>query len=189
MFKIVAAFMVAFLFGSIFHGVMEGGGGVNVTRLAVDHTAAVTTLTVTNTDGFLSASYVQIGNEKITYTGKTDTTFTGCTRGADDTTATTHASGSKAYSPEADVLNSALGYNIATTGATIGAIDIPIMLGRFFTVTVPRLITWDFAWLKAQPGLAYLRYVLMAISVGFLIYVAFRVAVVFGGILQSAWRR
>lgn len=189
MLKAVAAFMVAFLFGTIFSGVMEGGGGMNVTRLAVDHTAAVVTLTVTNTEGFLRSSYVQVGNEKITYTGKTATTLTGCTRGADDTAATSHASGSKIYSPEADVLNSALGYNIATTGATIGAIDIPILIGRFFTVTIPKLITWDFAWLKVHEGLQYVRYVLIAISSGFMIYVAFKVAMVFGGILQSAWRR
>ena len=34
-----------------------------------------------------------IGNEQITYTGTSSTTFTGCTRGANDTTAASIASG------------------------------------------------------------------------------------------------
>lgn len=36
------------------------------------------TITVVSTDGFPSSGYIGIENNKITYTGKTDTTFTGC---------------------------------------------------------------------------------------------------------------
>jgi len=51
-----------------------------------DHSDSVTTLTVDNTSGFASSGTLYAGTEKITYTGKTATTFTGCTRGASSTT-------------------------------------------------------------------------------------------------------
>ena len=54
--------------------------------------AVVTTITVTSTTGFTATGAILIDSEYITYTGKTPTTFTGCTRGQDDTTAATHAS-------------------------------------------------------------------------------------------------
>jgi len=53
--------------------------------------ALVTTITVDSTADFPSAGTMTIGSEKITYTGITSTTFTGCTRGAGGTTAATHS--------------------------------------------------------------------------------------------------
>jgi hypothetical protein len=53
--------------------------------------ATVTTITVVSTTGFDSVGTIQIENETITYTGITATTFTGCTRGADGSTADAHA--------------------------------------------------------------------------------------------------
>ena len=52
-----------------------------------------TTITVVSTAGFFAAGNIQIENETITYTGITNTTFTGCTRGVDGTTAATHNTG------------------------------------------------------------------------------------------------
>ena len=51
---------------------------------------AVTTITVDGTADFPSAGTITIGSEKITYTGITSTTFTGCARGAGGTTAAAH---------------------------------------------------------------------------------------------------
>lgn len=48
------------------------------TTLDGDVTAGGVTITVDSTDGFNSSGYIQIGSNKIQYTGKTDTTFTGC---------------------------------------------------------------------------------------------------------------
>lgn len=50
-----------------------------------------TTITVDSTSGFSSTGTIIIGSEQITYTGITSTTFTGCTRGANSTTAVAHA--------------------------------------------------------------------------------------------------
>jgi hypothetical protein len=54
-------------------------------------TNAVTTLTVDSTAGFPSSGTLICESEQITYTGKTSTTFTGCTRGANSTAAAAHA--------------------------------------------------------------------------------------------------
>lgn len=58
--------------------------------------AANTTVTVNNTSAFTSSGYLLIGSETIYYTGKTPTTFTGCTRGfsgAGSGAAATHPNG------------------------------------------------------------------------------------------------
>ena len=66
---------------------------INTTTTSTTHTDSVTTITVISTTGFDSAGTLFIGNEKITYTGTTGTTFTGCTRGAGGTTAASIDSG------------------------------------------------------------------------------------------------
>jgi len=62
--------------------------GINATTttITVDTTAATS-----STLAFPSSGTLFIGSEQVTYTGKTSTTFTGCTRGANSTTAQTHA--------------------------------------------------------------------------------------------------
>jgi hypothetical protein len=52
---------------------------------------SVTTVTVDSTSGFEDIGTILIGEEQITYTAKTATTFTTCTRGANSTTAAAHA--------------------------------------------------------------------------------------------------
>ena len=66
---------------------------INTTTTSTTHTDSVTTITVASTSGFDSAGTIVVGNETITYTGTTSTTFTGATRGAGSTTAATIASG------------------------------------------------------------------------------------------------
>ena len=50
----------------------------------------LTTITVDSTTGFAATGKILIDDEVISYTGITGTTFTGCTRGSSDTTATYH---------------------------------------------------------------------------------------------------
>ena len=52
---------------------------------------SATTVTVDSTTGFDSTGTIHIENEQITYTGTSSTTFTGCTRGANSTTAASHS--------------------------------------------------------------------------------------------------
>jgi hypothetical protein len=57
-------------------------GGINNTDV---------TITVVSTTSFPTAGTIDIGTELITYTGKTPTTFTGCVRGTNGTTAASHS--------------------------------------------------------------------------------------------------
>ncbi len=66
------------------------------TLLTANITSGATTIGVAATACFPTTGYVTIDNEAIRYTGKTGTTFTGCTRGADGTTAASHTIGSAA---------------------------------------------------------------------------------------------
>ena len=66
---------------------------VTSTTLNGSHSSTVTTLTLTSSSGFASSGTVHIGGEQVTYTGITGNDITGCTRGANSTTAETHSSG------------------------------------------------------------------------------------------------
>ena len=65
------------------------------TTLNGSHSDSVTTLTLTSTTGFDATGKVYIESEIITYTGISGNDITGCTRGAESTTAASHASGVK----------------------------------------------------------------------------------------------
>ena len=60
-------------------------------NLTTDINDSVTTIPVFNTNPFTASGTVQIGDEKITYTGVDGTNLTGCTRGAESTSATSHS--------------------------------------------------------------------------------------------------
>jgi len=81
--------------------------------LISDITDVQTTIEVTNATDFASSGTVQIGTEKISYTGKTSNQLTGCTRGYDSTTAATHNTGDfvvKAIQAEADYFYYIIGH-------------------------------------------------------------------------------
>jgi hypothetical protein len=61
--------------------------------LTSDINDSVTTVPVINTNPFTASGTVQIGDEKITYTGVDGTNLTGCTRGAASTSAASHSQG------------------------------------------------------------------------------------------------
>lgn len=74
-------------------GVFGNNGTVN-TVLSSGINASVTTLPLLSTAGFSSVGgVVTIDSEQISYTGKTSTTLTGCTRGYHSTTAASHSNG------------------------------------------------------------------------------------------------
>ena len=58
---------------------------------------AATTVTVDSTTGFSDTGTIIIDSEQIIYTGKTTTTFTGCTRGANGTVDVEHADATAVY--------------------------------------------------------------------------------------------
>ena len=66
---------------------------VDATTLNGNLTDSATTITVVSTTGFSTTGVLFILGEQVLYTGLTSTTFTGCTRASNDTTAAAHASG------------------------------------------------------------------------------------------------
>lgn len=60
-------------------------------------TSGATTVTVDDTTGFPATGSILIDAEIISYTGTTATTFTGCTRGAESTTAAAHDDNAAVY--------------------------------------------------------------------------------------------
>lgn len=89
------------------------------TRLVGDHSATATTITVESTAAFGSSGAIFLGRERITYSGKTGTTFTGCTRGTAGTDA-------RRYVVSAGAL-----YRVYEAGA---AERLPTLTGRRCTV-------------------------------------------------------
>ena len=72
--------------------------GTTQTTLSLALSAANTTITVASTTGFSNATgTLLIDQELATYTGNTSTTFTGATRGANGTIATSHTLGTTVY--------------------------------------------------------------------------------------------
>ena len=71
--------------------------GISETTLSNNISSTDTTINVASTSGFPSVGKIQIDSEIINYTGKTSTSLTGCTRGADSTTAASHSSGVTVY--------------------------------------------------------------------------------------------
>ena len=65
--------------------------GIN--NITSDINDSVTTIPVGNSNPFTASGTVQIGDEKITYTGVDGTNLTGCTRGATSTNASSHTFG------------------------------------------------------------------------------------------------
>ena len=66
---------------------------IESTTLNGSHSSSVTTLTLTSTTGFSASGKVYIGGEQVTYTAVSGNDITGCTRGANSTTAALHADG------------------------------------------------------------------------------------------------
>jgi len=66
---------------------------IESTTLNGSHSSSVETLTLTSTTGFATSGKVYIGGEQVSYTAISGNDLTGCTRGANSTTAATHADG------------------------------------------------------------------------------------------------
>ena len=192
MMKATVTFLLIYLINVILGGVMEAGGGIAATRLTTGLTATAVTITVANTDGFLGSDYIVIGGERIRYTSKSSTTFTIPAtngRGYDNTQATTHVVGSNVYSEASNVLNGIVGFNIASTGATVGSINIATLLWHFLFTSIPKLLTWNFPHLMINPWLQYIRYVGVLITAGYVVYVVLYLSSALGGLLQSIFLR
>jgi hypothetical protein len=140
---------------SIAGGVMQGSTvTVASTRLSANLTAAGTTINVDSTTGFPESGIIQIGDERIAYSGTTATTFVGLpiinpiVRGADGTTAAAHAEDAVVRTLEASMLNNSINYKLAVLSDASGLmafVTVPwtliSLLAEFFTLPLAFLGT------------------------------------------------
>jgi hypothetical protein len=182
--KLTIAFALAFFLCTLLAAIAEGAGSMNTTKLTSSVTDVATTFNVASTEGWLDSDTFTIDNETVKYNGKTSTTFINCTRGYDDSTASSHAIYTKCYSADSGILNSALGFNVASTGSTVGALSIPIFAYKFCTTSVPHMVMWDFNWLK-EGSMQYIRAFFMIISIGFVLTMSWTIMSALGGVAQS----
>jgi hypothetical protein len=90
------------------------------TTLSGNITNVQTTIPVVSTTGFSNAGSLFIEAELITYTGKTATSFTGCTRGAADSPNKSHASGVAVSGAQVATANTSTLLQLNTTTASNG---------------------------------------------------------------------
>jgi hypothetical protein len=170
---------------------MDGAGGIQATRLAADLSSTASSITVTNTAGFIYADVVKIGNEEIRYVRKTATILTVAPsgRGYNGTKATTHTKGSMVYNSGASVLNSILGFNVISTDSDVSGVNMGIATINFFMISFPKLVSWDFTQFRMSEWTQLIRWFFVCFSAGITIYVIYSILSSLGGVAQSTLAR
>jgi hypothetical protein len=185
--KLLAGFSFAFIALTIISFMVEGQGGLAATRLTTDLSKTATTAIVASTNGFLAADLIRISDEYILYTGKTSTTFTGLIRGDNNTTAGGYTSGTRVYNRSTSVVNQMLGFNVSEAMSTVGPVDTVKLLKNFFFESLPKIIMWNYSFLEGELytiPLAYFKYMLYPLSIGFIITMFTSLISIFFGIAR-----
>lgn len=188
MWRIIAGLIVLHIFLSFIDGIVAGASDIYVTKLTQNATETDTTINVQDTTGWRTSDYIWIGDEKIKYNGHTPTTFTNCVRGYDGTDARSHVLGSRVYSRMSDAIRTSAGYNVMDIGASAGGINVALIPLRFLMTALPQLVVWNYSFLK-EGSVQYIRMILIAVSTGFLIYLALQILQFIGGVAQGIFRR
>jgi len=165
--KLAVGFLILSVIFCFIDAIAAGGGGLVATRLDGALNSTDTTVDVDSTDYFVETGVLIIGNEKLSYAATTATSFTGCTRGFEDTTAASHVDNTIVYSEDIGIMNYALNYDIASVVSTSGVLSVVVIPIKFFTVTIPKIAMWDYGFLSGQ--MIYLRYILQIFTIGFIL--------------------
>jgi hypothetical protein len=171
--KIFVLFGLVFFFGTIFSSIAAGAAGPSTTYLTVPITAGDVTVWVLSTDGFDNSGTITVDNEDLGVQGKTATSFT-----LDSAALYSHSVYASVYSPGTNVLNAALGFNVGTSMGEGGWLTFPVWGYRLVTVTLPNMITFHYNFLLSG-DYQYIRYVFMACSVGFSMFVIYHLVSLF----------
>ena len=175
-------FMITVWIGvSIAGGVMEGTSRLANTPLtsALSDTE-VNTINVVSTEGYANSGFITIGDERISYPGKTATTFKSSFlhslgRGYGGTEAVAHSAGAIVRTVESGMLNQSLQYQIATITDSAGIVGFVTLPFRLLALLI------SFLTLPASffgTDLAIIGYIWAVLSLGIL--VSFGLAIVGG---------
>jgi len=179
MWRLISGIVVLHIILSFIDGVIVGASDIQATKLTAALTEVGTTVTVQSTEGWRTADYMWIGDEKIRYNGRTGTTFTNCVRGYDNTDAEAHAIGMRVYSRVSDAVRTSAGYNVLDIGASAGGVNMMLIPIRFLMTSLPQIVGWNYSFLK-EGNVQYIRLLLVGISVGFVIYLVVQIAYAIG---------
>jgi len=114
---------------------------LSYTTLSGNINSSVTTVPVVSTSGFRSAGVIRINNEIISYTAKTSTSFTGCTRGDFGTSNASHNSGDFVHGSQAQASGGSAAVKLNTTNLSNG-----ISLVEESKITVANPGIYNFSW-------------------------------------------
>ena len=182
--KLLSGYFVLNLILTLFNAAMAGGGGVGATTLTTAMTTTSTVINVVSTTGFLTSDVLVVDNEQIAYSGTTPTTFTGLSRGYNNTSPAAHNSGRNIYTQETNIINEALGFNVATTSSTSGVFTVISLSFTFIGRTLINLVIWDYPNIF-QGDLIYARLFLICIGCAFVIYFGINYLLPAMGILKK----
>lgn len=184
--QIISAYMVINVIMIILNAAMAGGGGLASTTLTSNLNSTSNTMYVTSTASFLSADVLVIDDEYVSYTGKTNTSFTGLVRGYNSSTAASHVTGKMVYTQETGMINQALGFNVASTSSTVGVLPVVSMTANFLGRALLNMVIWDFPNIFNQDEtLKIIRIILIACGVGLLVYIGLNYLLPAMGILKK----
>jgi len=176
--------IVAFMLTNITY-LAEGGGGFSVTRLEQSLSQTGVVAYVDNTSGYDKAGTIIIDEEEIYYNGITATAFLNLDREQNDTDANSYPARTKIYSTDSSTMNNAMGMDFAEMASNSGYLGIFMIPKVFFVDVIPDIIMWDFSILQDEAPMQLFRTVLFCFSVGFVLYIAFIVFQMLGGVAQS----
>jgi len=161
-------FVFIFSTAGVLSAIIEGTTSLATTDLTADLTESATSMSVSRTQGFPTNGVLVVSAELICYTAVTATTFTDLTRGETcrrSSKASTHQSGDRVYSEAPGVINTLIGFNIASAfseGGIIGAFKGTIETVRNipgFINAAANMITWDYSYLVGP--YVYIKYFLL----------------------------
>jgi len=124
-------------------GIVQGSTiNVATTALTADITSTDAVITVSSTEGFPDAGFIDILDERIGYSSTTATEFRGTPiikpliRGAQDTEAVAHAAGERVRTIESAMLNQSVGYQLAVMSDSSGALAFVTIPFAFISLLI-----------------------------------------------------
>ena len=163
--KLLVSFLLLFFIGSFLDYLAGGGAGMSCTRLSSDLSETSETIYVMDASTLPRQGIVHIGAEIIVYKNRTDYSLLHCARGYEDTDADAHTANTYVYSDDASAVNEMLGFDIASMASAGGIWAFPLVASNFLFHTMPKLATFDFAFLNWGPFI-WFRYCMMLFGIG-----------------------
>lgn len=173
-------FVFFWAIGTIIMGFVEGSQGIATTALSASVTSTAVELPVASVTGFEGDGVVIIGQETIRYqsvgSGAVNCPVTGAaacfksvTRGVGVSEPAAHSSGRRVYNGTSGVLDSLIGYQMASSMGTAEGIGAVLFKPVAFGYAFYKMLIWDWPALNGLPIGGYLRIPLVALSVGALV--------------------